>query len=443
MENIKFIFKEGAKKPPACKSEKKNISTRQTMPPPIRIHKSSRLAEPSFLGYRPCNCRGLHKGLWCGEVPVYVKHKNTPTDEKRDKVVHAWRALVRSVAGERENYVHAWVYCALKGETRFGMGEREMKSMYGRTYKHHLASALVLHASPNSACRELFVEVLSGFYPENQVQRIGRVESNIQQYYFDKRLLICDQLNYEDEEYKPVLERALKRTSFRRSIRIQGLEPDRYAGTQSRGRPKTNDYSFFDGVSFTLSESTDVREKSPHLLTYQNVKYELLPRTQFVILSDALTFESSEFRVVHEEGGGFDTSVLRDDETRAILSTYYKSAWLETEEAQCPNTWNYQPNSNTTLSMRWLRKLSSDASEDCVVTTATVSQLMEHYNLFATESGASSHLLYTDSKSFGWFLRDLIQLEKAPFTKKRIRSGGQDIVGYTYVPRDIREVAES
>ena len=256
---------------------------------------------------------------------------------------------MRRVAGEREAYIHAWVYCALKGETRFEKGDSEMKRMRGRTYKHHLASALVLHASPNSACRELFVEVLSGFYPENQVERVGRVESNIQQYYFDKRLLICDQLNYEDEKYKPVLERALKYTSFRRSIRFEGYEPDKQAGTKARGRPKKNDYWFFDGVSFTLSESTDVRDKCPHLLTYQGEKYELLPRTQFVILSDALAFESKHFRVVHEEGGDFNPSVLRDDETRAILSTYYKSAWLKTEEAQCPNTWNYEWNFGTLI----------------------------------------------------------------------------------------------
>ena len=130
-----------------------------------------------------------------------------------------------------------------------------MKRMRGRTYKHHLASALVLHASPNSACRELFVEVLGGFYPENQVERVGRVESNIQQYYFDKRLLICDQLNYEDEKYKPVLERALKYTSFRRSIRFEGYEPDKQAGTKARGRPKKNDYCL-DDTPFISSNAT-------------------------------------------------------------------------------------------------------------------------------------------------------------------------------------------
>ena len=347
---------------------------------------------------------------------------------------------MRSVAGEREAYVHAWVYCALKGETRFGKADFEMKRVLGRTYKQHLISALVLHGSPNSTCRQLFVEVLSGFYPENQVERVGRVESNIQQYYFDKRLLICDQLNYEDEKYKPVLERALKYTSFRRSIRFEGYEPDKQAGTKARGRPKKNDYWFFDGVSFTLSESTDVRDKYPHLLTYQGEKYELLPRTQFVILSDALTFESKHFRVVHEEGGDFNTSVLRDDETRAILSSYYKSAWLKTSEAQCPHTWNYKPNENTTLSMRWIRKLVSDASSDCDVIKASVSQLMEHYNLFATEVGAS-HLLYKDGRSFGWFLRQLVKDDKVPFTKIRFRTGGTDTVGYIYVPRDIAKVA--
>ena len=114
---------------------------------------------------------------------------------------------MRSVAGEREAYVHAWVYCALKGETRFGKADFEMKRVRGRTYKQHLISALVLHGSPNSTCRQLFVEVLSGFYPENQVQRVGRDETNIQQYYFDKRLLICDQLNYE--KHKAVLELSL------------------------------------------------------------------------------------------------------------------------------------------------------------------------------------------------------------------------------------------
>lgn len=415
-----------------------HVSTRQRMPPPRRIHPSSRLAEPSFLPYRPCNCPLLHKGLSCGQVPVYVEHKNTPTDEKRDKVVDAWRALVRSVAGEREAYVHAWVYCALKGETRFGKADFEMKRVLGRTYKQHLISALVLHGSPNSTCRQLFVEVLSGFYPENQVQRVGRDETNIQQFYFDKRLLICGQLNYE--KHKAVLERALKHTSFRRSIRFEGYEPDKQAGTKARGRPQKNDYSFFDGVSFTLNESTDVWDKYPHLLTYQDEKYELLPRTQFVILSDALTLESKHFRVVHEEGGDFNTSVLRDDETRAILSSYYKSAWLKTSEAQCPHTWNYKPNENTTLSMRWIRKLVSDASSDCDVIKASVSQLMEHYNLFATEVGAS-HLLYKDGRSFGWFLRQLVKDDKVPFTKIRFRTGGTDTVGYIYVPRDIAKVA--
>jgi len=178
------------------------------------------------------------------------------------------------------------------------------------------------------------------------------------------------------------------------------------------------------------------------LLTYRDKKYELLPRTQFVILSDALTFESKQFRVVHEEGGDFNGSVLRDDDdTRAILSSYYKSAWLETSEAQCPKTWNYKPNVNTTLSMRWIGKLVSDASSDCDVIKASVSQLMEHYNLFATEVGAS-HLLYTGSRSFGWFLRDLVKKEKIPFTKTRIQKGGKDTVGYTYVPRDIGKVAQ-
>ena len=233
------------------------------MPPPRRIHPSSRLAEPSFLPReRPCNCR-LHKGGSCGQVPVYVEHKDTPTDEKRKEVVDAWRALVRSLAGEREAYVHAWVYCALKGETRFGQADFDMKRKRGRTYKQHLTSALVLHGSPNSAGRELFVEVLSGFYPDKQVQRVGRLESDIQQYYFDKRLLICDQLNYE--EHKPVLERALKHTKFRRSIKVVGYEPDKQAGTKARGRPLKNCADFFDGVSFILSESTDVWDKYPHL----------------------------------------------------------------------------------------------------------------------------------------------------------------------------------
>ena len=185
-----------------------------------------------------------------------------------------------------------------------------MKRVRGRTYKHHLASALVLHGSPNSACRQLFVEVLSGFYPENQVQRVECDETNIQQYYFDKRLLICDQLNYE--KHKAVLERALKYTSFRRSINVSLCEPDRQAGTKARGRPQKNGYCYFDGVSFTLSYSTKVRGKHPHLLTYQDgtFRYEMLPQTQFVILSDARTFESKQFCVVHEEGGDFNRSVL-------------------------------------------------------------------------------------------------------------------------------------
>jgi len=417
------------------------------MPPPRRVCPSSRLAEPSFLPDRGCNCPLLHEGLRCGQVPVYVEHKNTPTDEKRKEVVDAWRALVRSLAGEREAYVHAWVYCALKGETRFGAGDNEMKRRHGRTYKHHLASALVLHGSPNSTCRQLFVEVLSGFYPENQVQRVECDETNIQQYYFDKRLLICDQLNYE--EHKPVLERALKYTSFRRSINLGGYEPDGQAGKKARGRPEKNMYCYFDGVSFTLYESTDARDKYPHLLTYRGEKYELLPRTQFIILSDALTFESKHFRVVHEEDGNFNTSVLRDDETRAILSSYYKLAWLKTSEGKCPNTWNYKPNLNTTLSMRWLQKLVSDSSSDCDVVKMSVSQLMEHYNSFLSEVGAPEHLLYTDSergiggksaRSFGWFMRDLIKEKKVPFKKTRIQKGGKDVVGYTYVARDIGKV---
>lgn len=412
------------------------------MPPPRSVHPWSRVAEPGFLKERLCLCSELggHQGKSCGQVPVYVEHKNTPTDEKRKEVVDAWRALVRSVAGEREAYVHVWVYCALKGETRFGKGDFEMKRERGRTYKHHLASALVLHGSPNSACRQLFVEVLSGFYPENQVQRVECDETNIQQYYFDKRLLICDQLNYE--KHRAVLERALKLTSFCRSINSGGYEPDKQAGTKARGRPQKNDYCYFDGVSFTRSYSTKVREKDPHLLTYRDKKYELLPRTQFVILSDALTFESQQFRVVHEEGGDFNGSVLRDDDdTRAILSSYYKSAWLKTSEAKCRKTWNYKPNENTTLSMRWLRKLVSDSSSECDVIKMSLSQLMEHYNSFVTEVGAPQHLLYTDNeRSFGWFMRDLIKVQKVPFTKTRIQKGGKDIVGYTYVARDIGKV---
>ena len=84
----------------------------------------------------------------------------------------------------------------------------------------------------------------------------------------------------------------------------------------------------------------------------------------------------------------------------------------------------------------------SDAREDCVVVKASVSQLMEHCNLFATEVGALSHLFYTDSRSFGWFLRDLIKLEKVPFTKTRIQKGGKDTVGYTYVPRDMGKAVQ-
>jgi len=361
-------------------------------------------------------------------------------------VVDAWRALVRSLAGEREAYVHAWVYCALKGETRFGQADFDMKRERGRTYKQHLTSALVLHGSPNSAGRELFVEVLSGFYPDKQVQRVGRLESDIQQYYFDKRLLICDQLNYE--EHKPVLERALKHTKFRRSIKVVGYEPDKQAGTKARGRPLKNCADFFDGVSFILSESTDVWDKYPHLLTYKGEKYELLPRTQFIILSDVLTFESKHFRVVHEEGGDFNTSVLRDDETRAILSSYYESAWLKTKEAKCLNTWNYKPNEKTTFSMRWLQKLVADSS-DCDVVKMSVSQLMEHYNSFVTDVSGAEHLLYTDNecgisgksaRSFGWFMRDLVKEKAIPFKKTRIRKGGKDTSGYTYVARDIGKV---
>ena len=353
---------------------------------------------------------------------------------------------MRSLAGEREAYVHAWVYCALKGETRFGQADFDMKRERGRTYKQHLTSALVLHGSPNSAGRELFVEVLSGFYPDKQVQRVGRLESDIQQYYFDKRLLICDQLNYE--EHKPVLERALKHTKFRRSIKVVGYEPDKQAGTKARGRPLKNCADFFDGVSFILSESTDVWDKYPHLLTYKGEKYELLPRTQFIILSDVLTFESKHFRVVHEEGGDFNTSVLRDDETRAILSSYYESAWLKTKEAKCLNTWNYKPNEKTTFSMRWLQKLVADSS-DCDVVKMSVSQLIEHYNSFVTEVSGAEHLLYTDNergisgksaRSFGWFMRDLVKEEHIPFKKTRIRKGGKDTSGYTYVARDIGKV---
>jgi hypothetical protein len=185
-----------------------------------------------------------------------------------------------------------------------------MKDVRGRTYKHHLASALVLHGSPNSTCRQLFVDVLRGFYRENQVQHVESDETNIQQYYFDKRLRICDQLNYE--KHKAVLEIALKLTSFCRSINFGGYEPDKQAGTKARGRPQKNDYSYFDGVSFTLSYSTKVRGKHPHLLMYQDgtFRYEMLPQTQFVILSDARTFESKQFCVVHEEGGDFNRSVL-------------------------------------------------------------------------------------------------------------------------------------
>ena len=74
---------------------------------------------------------------------------------------------------------------------------------------------------------------------------------------------------------------------------------------------------------------------------------------------------------------------------------------------------------------------------------------MEHYNSFLTEVGALEQLLYADSErgisgkssgSFGWFMRDLIKEKKVPFKKTRIQKGGKDVVGYTYVARDIGEV---
>ena len=98
--------------------------------------------------------------------------------------------------------------------------------------------------------------------------------------------------------------------------------------------------------------------------------------------------------------------------------------------------------------MRWLQKLVADSS-DCDVVKMSLSQLMEHYNSFVTEVGAPQHLLYTDNergisgkstRSFGWFMRDLIKVQKVPFTKTRIQKGGKDIVGYTYVARDIGKV---
>jgi len=127
----------------------------------------------------------------------------------------------------------------------------------------------------------------------------------------------------------------------------------------------------------------------------------------------------------------------------------HKSEAYKTREAKSQKTWKYKPNEKTTFSMRWLRKLVSDSSSECDVIKMSLSQLMEHYNSFVTEVGAPQHLLYTDNergisgkstRSFGWFMRDLIKVQKVPFTKTRIQKGGKDIVGYTYVARDIGNV---
>lgn len=290
-----------------------------------------KLCEPEFLtGNRSCSCDigpsgdQYHAGFDCGAHPLVHEFGERPRDPEAEQAIwDQWKTLVDSIAKGRADLLHAWVASCIKGEMR--MSKREL--MTRASYKHHLLFAPVLVG--DGKARDVFVAVLTKLFGEHQTREVSEFEHG-SDLFSTTRLIICKNMDYEAEHdtFKRALEYSTDTDSLHLKIRQFTQNKEKW---------------YYDGAVFKpWNSSFTPYEKQPITVIDGDTHYEVVPRSQLVVLAGRSVFDVAPFEVfeAHEYYSEYNNyhELLSRDDLCAILCERYAVEFTH------PSDWVYRSN---------------------------------------------------------------------------------------------------
>jgi hypothetical protein len=344
---------------------------------------------------------------------------------------------VEQVGGDKADFLHAWVFCCLNGEQRYGSKGDERPKLL----KLHLKFAPVLRGYPLAV--SIFVDAVSKFYNKDEVKTVSALRRS-SKIWLTTRLIVCKDMDYEAQA--PIIHKALTYDRIEQRKVSNLTEIGKVAGTKERGRPRKfqKDFLYFDGVSFSsYDEFIQPIEKHPFRVeALEGKKVDVLPRSQFLVISQK-NFDQFPFIVIDGE----KENTMRDDQINTvsasidtdlvgILSQMYQDEWINSPQANNEDLWRPKRKAvPINLATRWLKYYVSQLPPNVIKAKATVDELRIHFGDFV--SNANGNVMenppFLNVVKFGLYMNKIIKEKAYPITKCRVKGRA----GYKFNPTDL------